>query len=145
MIKAVITASVFLLSWSLFTASADSSDVGEVPCPEKMECVLVDTFTKADVAPEKKKYEVSSLTADGGFFRVVIMQESADGSAAVVTNVTLLHRGRWISYPKDGALPQGRTAYPISIPRYTDELNISLDKGKGARLQVILEREAAGR
>lgn len=125
-------------------AGAASPAGDEVPCPEKMECVLVDTFTKADVTLEKKKYQVASLTAGGGFFRVVIMQKAANGSAAVVTNVTLLHRGRWISYPKDAALPEGRTAYSISVPRYTDELMISLDKGKGSRLQVLLERDAAG-
>ena len=142
---AMLTASLLVLLWGAPTAGAESSAGEEVPCPEGMECVLVDTFTKADVSPETRKYKIAALTDGGGFFRVVIMQKGSGNLAAVVTNIRLRHRGRWISYVKEEALPEGRTAYSISVPRYSDELTMLLDKGKGARLQVILEREAAGR
>ncbi len=140
----MLTVSLIMLFWGVPTVGAESPADEKLPCPEGMECVLVDTFTKADVTPEEKKFEIASLTAAGGFFRVVIMQKGAAGSAAVVMNIRLRHRGRWISYVKEEALPEGRTAYAIAVPRYSDELTMLLDKGKGARLQVILERDAAG-
>jgi hypothetical protein len=143
-IKTII-ASLFMLLWGVLPAVAESPAGEEVPCPAEMECVLVDTFTKADDTPENKKFQIATLTAAGGYFRVVIMQKGNRGPAAVVSNVRLLHRGRWIGYEKEDALPEGRTAYAIAVPRYSDELTILLDKGKGAQLQVILEREAAGR
>jgi hypothetical protein len=141
----IVTVGVCVLFLGAVTVRAETPAGETVPCPEGMECVLVDTFTKADVSPETKKYQVAALTQGGGFFRVVIMQKGADGVPVVVLNIRLRHRGRWVSYEKEDALPEGRTAFPIAVPRYTDELTLLLDKGKGSHLQVILEREAAGR
>ena len=55
----MLTVSFVMLFGGVLPAGAESPAEEEVPCPEEMKCALLDTFTKADVTPEKNKYPIA--------------------------------------------------------------------------------------
>ena len=114
-------------------------------CPEGSVCAEVASFTKTDIGPEVREFQISPLTAEGGFYRVVLHQRIAGEKGVIVNRIQLRHRGRWVSYKEGSRLGEGRTEFLIAVPRYSDTLALSLDDGKSATVNVMLERSAADR
>ena len=133
--------SIFLLSLSAAVAGAQEGEGKvEIPCPEGKECVLVDTFTRTESEGEVKTYEIGGLTASGGFFSVVLLQEGSGKKGAILQSLFLTHRGRRIDTTLGEKAAAPRMEFPVSIPRYSESLSLTLAEGKGAVISIVLER-----
>lgn len=109
-------------------------------CPLGRECTTIDTFVRAGNKGEVRKYALGAMTAEKGFDRVVILQEITGEYGVIVNTVKVGQPGKWTSHTQGIRLPQGRTELTAPIPAGTPEMQISFDHGRGAKVEVLLER-----
>lgn len=109
-------------------------------CPMGRECTTIDTFVRASNKGEVKNYPIGALTAEKGFDRVVILQEITGEYGVIVNTVKVGQPGKWTAHTQGVRLPEGRTELTAPIPAGTPEITISFDHGRGAKVEVLLER-----
>jgi hypothetical protein len=109
-------------------------------CPMDRECTTIDTFVRGSNKGEVKKYPLGALTAEKGFDRVVILQEITGEYGVIVNTVKVGQPGKWTAHTQGVRLPEGRTELTAPIPAGTPEIQISFDHGRGAKVEVVLER-----
>jgi len=109
-------------------------------CPLERECISIDSFVRASNKGEVKKYPLGGLVAEKGFDRVVILQEITGEYGVIVNTVKVGQPGKWTAHTQGVRLPEGRTELTAPIPAGTPEIQISFDHGRGAKVEVLLER-----
>jgi hypothetical protein len=109
-------------------------------CPQGRECTSIDTFVRAGNKGEVRKYALGGMTVEKGFDRVVILQEITGEYGVIVNTVKVGQPGKWTSHTQGIRLPEGRTELIAPIPAGTPEMQISFDHGRGAKVEVLLER-----
>lgn len=109
-------------------------------CPQGRECTTIDTFVRDSNKGEVRKYALGAMTVEKGFDRVVILQEITGEYGVIVNTVKVGQPGKWTSHTQGMRLPQGRTELTAPIPAGTPEMQISFDHGRGAKVEVLLER-----
>jgi hypothetical protein len=109
-------------------------------CPEGWECVFIDSFLKESNEKELKQYDLTKVAAEKGFQRVVILQEISGAAGVIVNTVRVGKQGRWKEYVQAARLPAGRTEMDVPVPPGSPAMLITFDHGRGAKVEVVLER-----